>query len=169
MKQFLVRHPELAGAMLGLADAVPRAVAAFAYSPSAASLHGVLLLGNVHHVNGVRAFGLGSMAWFALSGGVLALGYLGLRAAGRALAGDNPAYLFARGLFGAMFGVLLLNVAESLATGKVTNYIGIALAGRFTAINLGDLLLWLCLLALLPAVTGAFALHVLGRARAGCG
>ncbi len=169
MKQILMRFPELAGFCLGLLDALPRAIAAFAYAPSAATVHGPLLLGNVHHVNGVRAFGLDSMVWFGMSGAVLAAGYLALRLGARALAGTNPAFVFSRALFGAMGGVLVLNVAESLATGKVTNYVGLVFAGRFTAINLGDLLLWLSLLALFPAITAAFALHVLGRNRAGCG
>lgn len=167
MKNVLFRFPEFAGIVVGLLDVVPRAIAATVFAPSAASIHGPLLLGNVHHVNGTRAFGLGSMAWFAASGTALALLYLALRVAARPLDPHNVAYVFARGLFGAMAGVLLLNVAESLLTGKVTDYVGVVYGGRFTAVNFGDLLLWLCLLALVPAVTGAFALHVVARPRVG--
>ena len=167
MKAFLLRFPEVLGLGAGLLDAVPRAIAATVYAPAAATVHGPLLIGNVHHVNGTRAFGLDSMAWFAASGAALAALYLALRVAARPLDPHNVAYLFARGLFGAMAGVLLLNVAESLLTGKVTDYVGLVYGGRFTAVNFGDLLLWMSLLALVPSVTGAFALHVVARPRVG--
>lgn len=167
MKDFLMRFPELAGIGLGLSDAVPRAIAAAVYAPAGVSVHGPFLLGNVHHVNGTRAFGLESMTWFAASAASLALLYGALRIAARPLDPDNAAFAFVRGLFGAMTGVLLLNVFESLLTGKVTNYIGLVYGGRFTAVNFGDLLLWMCLAALVPAITGAFALHLVARQRAG--
>ena len=161
MKQFASRHPEALGMFVGLVDAIPRAVAAWVYAPSEATLHGVVLLGNVHHVNGIRALGLDTMAWFAIGAAILAVLYAALRTAGRVLALDNAAFAAARGLLGVVGGVLLLNVVESWWTGKVTNWIGIAYGTRFTAFNFGDVVVFLGTGAVLPVFAVAVALHYL--------
>ena len=161
MKRFASRYPEALGVAIGLVDAVPRAIAAWAYAPSKASLHGVVLLGNVHHVNGPRALGLDTMAWFAIGAAILAVLYAALRTAGRMLALDNAAFAAARGLLGVVGGVLLLNVVESLWSGKVTNWIGIAYGTRFTAFNLGDVVVFLGTAAVVPVFAVAVALHYL--------
>lgn len=166
MKRLLLSHPEFAGVALGLLDAVPRALAALAFAPSKASMHGALLIGNVHHVNGARAFGLHTFEWFGLAAIVLALAYGGLRIGGAMLRIDGVAFALARAAFAAIGGLLLLNVAEAALTGKVTNYVGIAAGTRFTAINGGDVLAMLCVVAIPPLVTLAFLTPLVERARA---
>lgn len=166
MKRLLLATPELAGLVLGLADAVPRALAALAYAPTKASLYGPLLVGNVHHVNGPRAFGLGTFEWFGIGAAILATLYAALRIGGTALRIDHPAFLIARGLCGVIGGILLLNVAEAAITGKVTNYVGLAVGARFTAINGADVLAMLCVAALPPCIAAAFVMPLLARARA---
>jgi hypothetical protein len=79
MKQWILRHPELAGVAVGLADGVFRAVAALVFDPHEGELFGPLLLGNVHHPNGIKGFGLTTMQWFAISAIVLAVIYGGVR------------------------------------------------------------------------------------------
>lgn len=165
MKELLKNHPELAGLMLGMADAVFRAVAAITFDPSEARAFGPLLVGNVHHHNEIRAFGLSTMDWFGISAVVLVVMYAGVRYAEYLARPGNAGFLVSRGLIGAVAGVLALNVLESLATHKVTNYIGVIHGTRFTAVNFGDLLLWLCLALLVPAMCVAFVLYLKAYAR----
>lgn len=166
MKQMIRNFPELPGLLFGLGDVVFRTIACLVFDPSEVRLYGSLLVGNVHHHNEIRAFGLGTMAWFGIAGALLLVLYAGVRIAESGMKPGNIGFLVSRGLLGAICGVLVLNVLESIATGKVTNYIGLAYGTRFTAINFGDLLLWVCLAALLPAIVFAFAEHFLGRSRA---
>jgi hypothetical protein len=121
----------------------------------------------VHHHNEIRAFGLSTMAWFGIAAVVLGGIYAGVRIAEYGARPGNAGFLFCRALMGVVAGVLALNVIESLVTAKVTNYFGWVLDGRFTAINLGDVLTWLCLLMLLPALVIALAQYVASRPRAG--
>lgn len=163
MKTMFRNCPELLGLMLGLGDAVFRAAAAFVFDPGEARVFGVLLLGNVHHHNEVRAFGLPTLAWFGIAAAVFLLMYAGLRIAEYGARPGNAGFLLCRALMGVVVGVLCLNVIESLATAKVTNYIGWVLQGRFTAINFGDVVTWLCLAMLVPAFLFALAQHYARR------
>ena len=165
MKRLLLAHPEVAGFALGLLDAVPRALAAITYAPSKAKLFGPLLIGNVLHVNGVpKAFGMATYAWFGIGAVLLAVLYGTVRTTGAFLRVDEPLFAIARALFGAIAGTLALNVAEATLTGKVTNYFGLAYGSRFTAINGGDVLVFLCVAAIPFATVFAFVLP-LARAR----
>lgn len=167
MKTMFRSCPELLGLMLGLGDSVFRAIAAFVFDPGEARVYGALMVGNVHHHNEIRAFGLPTMAWFGIAAAVFGTIYAGVRIAEYGARPGNSGFLFCRALLGSIAGVLLLNVIESLVTAKVTNYFGWVLEGRFTAINLGDVLTWLCLLMLLPAIVVAFAQYLASRPRIG--
>jgi hypothetical protein len=167
MKMMFRRCPELLGMMFGLGDAVFRLIASLVFDPGEGRAFGVLLLGNVYHHNEIRAFGLSTMAWFGLAAIVLGAIYAAVRIAEYGAKPGNAGFLACRALLGAVAGVLVLNVVESLATQKVTNYIGWILGGRFTAINFGDVLVWVSLVMLLPALIMALALYLNNRARAG--
>lgn len=167
MKTMFRSCPELLGMLVGLGDALFRAVAAVAFDPGEARVYGALLLGNVHHHNEIRAFGLTTMAWFGIASVVLGAIYAAVRVAEYGARPGNAGFLLCRALLGAVAGVLVLNVIESLATQKVTNYIGWVLGSRFTAINFGDVLTWLCLVMLLPSLVMALAFYLAGRPRAG--
>jgi hypothetical protein len=167
MKTFFRNLPEIAGFLVGLLDLLPRMLANVMYEPSEARLHGSLLYGNIPHPNGTMALGLGTMSWFAIAACVVAVMYGGVRLAEHLAPASNPGYRIGRFLLGCVGGVLALNVIEALVRGSVTNYIGLAYGTRFTAINFGDLLLWLSLAALLPAIVVAIAIHLgsAGRTR----
>lgn len=160
MKELIKHHPELAGLLIGMTDAVFRAIAAIVFDPSEGRAYGPLLIGNVYHHNEIRAFGLSTMTWFGISAVVIVLMYTSVRFAEHLAKPGNAGFLLSRGLIGAVAGVLVLNVLESLATQKVTNYIGVIYGSRFTAINFGDLLLWISLASLVPALGVAFALYL---------
>lgn len=166
MRMFFRKLPELAGLLLGLLDLFPRLLANLLYEPSEARLHGSLLYGNIPHPNGTMALGLGTMSWFAIAAGVLAAMYGGLRLAEYLAHASNPGFRIGRFLLGCVGGVLVLNVVEALARGSVTNYIGLAYGGRFTAINFGDVLVWLSLCGVLPALAVAAAMHLGNAGRA---
>ena len=166
MKTVILRYPELAGVLLGLLDAVPRLVAAAVYAPSEASIHGWLLLGNVHQLNGPKGLGLHTLQWFGVAAVFLLLFYVSVQATVVLLRPVNGWFLVARGALGAVAGVLLLNVLESLASGKVTDYIGWVIGTRFTAINLGDLLVWCALPVFLASFVIGLALRLLQAAPA---
>src|SRR5688500_17601428 len=138
MKSLLTRFPELFGMLLGVLDAVPRLVAAWVFKPAEASIHGWLLLGNVHHVNGPKGLGMDTMQWFGIAAVLLVMFHVSVVVTANLLRATNGWMLVARGALGAVAGVLLLNVLESLATGKVTDYIGWVVGTRFTALNFGD-------------------------------
>lgn len=163
MKTMFRTCPELLGMTICLADVLFRAIAAFAFDPGEARVYGALLLGNVHHHNEIRAFGLDTMAWFGIAAAILGTLYGGVRLAEYGARPGNAGFLACRVLLGAVAGVLALNVIESLATRKVTNYFGWVLGSRFTAINLGDVLIWLSLILLLPALVMALALYLSRR------
>ena len=167
MKALMMRYPELVGLATGMSDAVFRAIAALAFAPAEAKVYGGLLLGNVHHVNGPVAFGLDTMHWFGISGAILLFYYVCLRVIEHFVRSGSAWFLVCRGALGVAAGVLALNVLESMATGKVTNYIGWVVGMRFTAINLGDLVLWISLAALPIAFCAAIAPYVVDRLRAG--
>lgn len=167
MNALMTRYPELVGLAIGMSDAIFRAIAALVFDPAEARVYGGLLLGNVHHVNGPMAFGLNTMHWFGISGAILLLYYSGLRAAEYLVRPGNVWFPVSRGLLAVAAGVLVLNVLESIATGKVTNYVGWVVGTRFTAINLGDVVLWLSLAALPLAFCAAVAQYVFTRLRAG--
>lgn len=153
--QLIAKNPEASGFLLGAADLLLRPWAKWYFEPGEAIRLGSLLLGNVPHLRETRAFGLDTMAWFGIAALVLAMLYAGLRLAERLGGASNGGFLACRFLLAAVAGVLAINVLESGATGAVTNYIGLAYASRFTMLNLGDLVLWACLLALLPAACAA--------------
>lgn len=167
MKTMFRHYPELLGLMLGLSDSVFRAIAALVFEPGEARIYGALLLGNVHHHNEIRAFGLSTVAWFGIAAAVIGAIYASVRIAEYGARTGNAGFLLCRVLLGTVAGVLLLNVVESLVTAKVTNYFGWVLDGRFTAINLGDVLAWLCLALLLPALIMALAQYLASRPRIG--
>lgn len=167
MKTMFRDCPELLGLMLGLADAIFRALAAFAFEPGDARVYGALLIGNVHHHNEIRALGLPTMAWFGIAAVVFGMFYAGVRIAEYGARPGNAGFLWCRVLLGAVAGVLLLNVLESAVTAKVTNYVGWVLDGRFTAINLGDVMTWLSLALLMPAFAIAVAQYLASRPRGG--
>ena len=167
MKTMFRNFPELLGLMLGLGDAVFRATAAFVFEAGDARVYGGLLLGNVHHHNEVRALGLSTMAWFGIAATVFGVFYAGVRIAEYGARPGNTGFLICRVLMGTVAGVLLLNVIESLVTSKVTNYIGWVLDGRFTAINLGDVMTWFSLVLLVPAFALAVAQYFASRSRIG--
>lgn len=167
MKTLFRTCPELLGLLLGLADSIFRAAAAFAFDPGDARVYGALMVGNVHHHNEIRAFGLSTMAWFGIAAAVFGAIYAGVRIAECGARPGNAGFLFCRALLGAVAGVLALNVIESAVTAKVTNYIGWVVGGRFTAINFGDMLTWLCLVLLLPAFVIAVAQYIASQSRAG--
>ena len=147
MKNAIMKRPELFGALLGVLDAVPRLLAAAYYAPSKASMHGWLILGNVHHENGPKGLGMDTMQWFAIAAVLLAVFLATVHVTAWLLRPANAWFLLARGALGAICGVLLLNVVESLATRKVTDYIGWADGTRVTVLNFGDLLVYAaCLL-----------------------
>ena len=159
MKKMLARSPELAGLAIGVLDALPRLLAASMYAPGKASLHGWLLLGNVHHVNGPKGLGLDTMQWFGIGAVVLIAYLVAVHITAYLMRPVNGWFLVARGALGAVGGVLLLNVVESLATNKVTDYIGWANGTRFTAINFGDVVLMLALLTF----AATFAIGIIVR------
>ncbi len=161
MKNVLARFPELCGLLVGLLDVVPRAVAAMVFKPAEASIHGWLLLGNVHHVNGPRGLGLDTMQWFGIGAVLLLAFYASVQVTAHLLRPVNGWFAVARGALGVVAGVLVLNVAESLATGKVTDYIGWVIGTRFTAVNFGDVMAWLALLLFAAAFSGGLALRLL--------
>lgn len=163
--QRLMKYPELAGFLLGAADLLVRPWAKWIFEPSEAVRLGMLLLGNVPHYRQTRALGLETMAWFGIAACVLALMYSGVRLAERLGGAANAGLLACRFLLAAVAGVLAVNVLEAATTGAVTNYVGLAYSGRFTMLNLGDLVLWACLLGLFPAMAVAATnfLKVQGR------
>lgn len=161
MKNLMMRFPELTGLVLGLLDAVPRAVAALVYKPSEASIHGWLLLGNVHHVNGPKGLGMDTMQWFGIAAVLLLMFYASVQIAAYLLRPANAWFLVARGALGAVAGVLLLNVLESLATGKVTDYIGWVVGTRFTALNFGDVLVSWALVVFAAAFVAGLTMRLL--------
>lgn len=167
MKTMMTRCPELVGLAIGMADAIVRAIAALAFEPGEAKVYGGLLLGNVHHVNGPMAFGLNTLHWFGISAAVLLLYYFGVRVTEYLVRPGNVWFPVSRGLLAVAAGVLVLNVLESVTTGKVTNYVGWVAGTRFTAINLADVVLWLSLAALPLAFCAAVAQYVFTRLRAG--
>ena len=130
-------------------------------------MYGGLLLGNVHHHNEIRALGLSTMAWFGIAAALFGVFYAGVRIAEYGARPGNAGFLICRMLLGTIAGVLLLNVLESLVTSKVTNYIGWVMGGRFTAINLGDVMAWLSLVLLMPAFALALAQYFASRSRIG--
>lgn len=165
MKSLLKDCPEGLGLLVGFGDVVFRAIAAVIFAPSEAQRHGWLLLGNVHHHTEIRAFGLSTMEWFGISGVVLAFIYGGVRLSEYGARPGNAGFLLSRGLLGVVAGVLVLNVVESLVSGKVTNYIGWVHGSRFTAINFGDVLIIVCLFLVVPAMVWALTEYVLAKAR----
>jgi hypothetical protein len=166
MKALVIRYPELVGLAVGMSDVVFRAIAALVFDPAEAKVFGGLLLGNVHHVNGQMAFGLNTMHWFGIAGAILVLYYFGIRLAEYIVRPGNIWFPISRGLIGLAAGVLVLNVLESVFTGKVTNYVGWVIGTRFTAINFGDVVLTLSLVGLPPVFCGAMAQYVATRLRA---
>lgn len=160
MNVLLRNLPELAGLVVGWLDLLPRLLANLVYEPGEARLHGSLLYGNIPHPNGTMALGLGTMSWFAIAACVMAAAYGGVRLAENLAHASNHGFRIGRFLLGCAGGVLALNIAEALARGSVTNYIGLAYGSRFTAINLGDVLLWLSLCGLLPALAVAAVIHL---------
>ena len=161
MKSAILRFPEVFGVLLGLLDAVPRLIIAALYKPSEASMHGWLLLGNVHHVNGPKGLGLDTLQWFGIAAVLLFLFYGSVQAAAVLLRPANGWFLLARGALGVVGGVLLLNVIESLASSKVTDYVGWVVGTRFTVINLGDVMVWLALLVFVISFATGLVLRVL--------
>ena len=145
MKNAITRCPELFGLLIGVLDAIPRLVAAAAYAPGKGSLHGWLLIGNVHHVNGPKGLGMDTMQWFGIGAVILLVYYAAVMITAYLLRPASGWFLVARGALGVVAGTLLLNVVESLATGKVTDYIGWAIGTRFTALNFGDVLVTIAL------------------------
>ncbi len=168
MKDWIRRHPELAGLLLGLADAPLRLLAALAFAPADGRVFGPLLLANVHHHNEVRAFGWTSMDWFGVAAITLALMYAGVRFCDHVAGGANAGFRASRGLLAIVAGVLLLNALESAATGKVTDFIGWVHDGRFTAVNLGDIVLTVGLVGLMPAMTLGYVAWLRTQRRGGC-
>lgn len=165
MKKIIRTYPEFAGLVLGLLDVLPRLLAIAMYAPKEARLHGSFLYGNIPHPNGPMAFGLGTLSWFAIAAIVLAAMYGAVRLGERLAEASNTGFLIARFLLGTVAGVLALNSAEAIASGRVTNYFGVAYGARFTALNLGDLLLWFSLCGFLPAMAVALAIHLGGQDR----
>lgn len=153
--QAIAKNPEASGFLLGAADLLLRPWAKWYFEPGEAIRLGSLLLGNVPHLREPRAFGLDTMVWFAIAAVVLATLYSGLRLAERLGGASNGGFLACRFLLAGVAGVLAINVLEMAVTGAVTNYVGLAHDSRFTMLNLGDLVLWACLLALLPAACAA--------------
>lgn len=165
MKYLLKSFPEVIGVLAGLADGLLRVAAGMFFDPSEARVYGPLLIGNVHHHNEVRALGLTTMQWFGIGGVLLCLMYAGLRLGEYGAKSANVWFLVARAMLGSIAGILLLNVVESLLTQKVTNYVGWTHAGRFTAINFGDAVVWISSGLLLPVVAIAFTMALLAQGR----
>ena len=155
--KLLTRHPELAGFLLGASDLLVRPWAKWIFEPSEAIRLGAVLLGNVPHHREVRALGLETMVWFGIAAVVLAAMYAGMRWAERIGGASNAGFVACRFFLAGVAGVLAINVLEAATTGAVTNYLGWTHAGRFTMLNLGDLVLWACLLGFLPAAAVAAA------------
>ncbi|MBP6625819.1 MAG: hypothetical protein KA187_00220 [Arenimonas sp.] len=164
---FLMRYPELSGFLLGAADLLVRPWAKWLFEPSEARRLGMLLLGNVPHHREIRALGLETMVWFGIAACVLAVMYAGLRLAERLGGASNAGFLACRFFLAGVAGVLAINVLEAATTGAVTNYVGLAYSGRFTMLNLGDLVLWACLLGFLPAACLAAMLMLRTQGRPG--
>jgi hypothetical protein len=165
MKHLLRTVPETMGIAIAIADATLRTLAGLLFAPSEARVYGFLLIGNVHHHNEIRALGWTTMQWFGVGGALVVILYSALRFGEYGARPGNVWFLVARALLASMAGILLLNVAESLLTQKVTNYIGWTHGGRFTAINLGDAVTWLASGLFLPAVVAAFALAFVAQAK----
>lgn len=145
-----MRNPELIGLLIGLADVVPRWLASRWFTPGDGQLHGLLVIANVHHRNEMLPIGLTTMQGFAVAAFVLAVYYAATRAAACCLGPGLPGFRAARACLAVVAGVLLLNVAESAWTGKVTDYVGLARGSRVWMFNFGDLVLWTALAAYLP-------------------
>ncbi|KFN51297.1 hypothetical protein [Arenimonas composti] len=138
----LLRHPETAGLLLGLSDVIFRALAAATWPPSGGRLFGRFFLANVHHRVEKRAFGLDSLEWFGIAAVVVVLMYGGVRLCSHVAHRDYAGYRLARFAVAAMAGVLMLNTAEALLTGKVTDWFGLVHGNGGKALNLGDLVAW---------------------------
>ncbi len=164
---FLTRYPELAGFLLGAADLLVRPWAKWIFEPSEAMRLGMVLLGNVPHYRETRALGLETMVWFGIAAGVLAFMYSGMRIAERIGGASNIGFVACRFFLSGVAGVLAINVLEAATTGAVTNYVGLAYSGRFTMLNIGDLVLWACLLGFLPASALAAMLLLKTQGRPG--
>ena len=149
------RYPELIGLAIGLADALPRWLAAYAFAPGGGRLHGPLVLANVHHPNGMLGIGLSTMQGFAMAAGLLAMYYTATRLAGRWLGPDEAGFRWARACLAMVAGVLVLNTLESFYTAKVTDYLGLARGKQVLMFNLGDVVVTLALLAYLPLMVWA--------------
>ena len=160
MKNAIMKWPELYGVLAGVLDAVPRLLAAATWAPSKASLHGSLLLGNVHHENGPKGLGMDTMQWFGIAAVLLAVFLTGVHLTAFLLRPANGWFLVARGALGAIGGVLLLNVVESLSSRKVTDYIGWTDGTHVTMLNFGDLVVFAACLVF-PL---AYAIGLLRRA-----
>jgi hypothetical protein len=165
--KFPTRYPELAGFLLGAADLLVRPWAKWLFEPSEAIRLGRVLLGNVPHPREVRALGLETMVWFGIAAVVLAVMYGGMRFAERVGGASNAGFLACRFFLAGVAGVLAINVLEAATTGAVTNYLGWTHGGRFTMLNIGDLVLWACLLGFLPAAGLAATTLLRSQARAG--
>lgn len=138
MKRWILANPELAGLLVGLSDAPLRAVVASIWVPSKGEFVGPFIVGNVHHHVGIRALGLGTLQWFGIAAVLLVLFYAYVRFCEHLARRDYSGFRMARAGLAAMCGVLVLNTLEAVATGKVTDYIGIADGNRAHVANWGD-------------------------------
>lgn len=144
------KFPEALGLLVGLADALPRLLAAAWLAPGDGRLYGPLVLANVHHRNGVLGIGLTTMQGFAMAAGLLAFYYAMTRLAAHWLGPDEPGFRWARACLAVVAGVLALNAGESLLSTKVTDYVGLARGTRVWMLNFGDIAITVALLAYLP-------------------
>lgn len=149
------RFPELLGLAVGLADALPRLLAARWFEPGDGRLYGPLVLANVHHPNGVLGIGLSTMQGFAMAAGLLAMYYTATRLAGRWLGPDEAGFRWARACLAVVAGVLVLNTLESYFSAKVTDYVGLARGKQVLMFNFGDVAVTVALLAYLPLMVWA--------------
>lgn len=150
-----LKTPEIAGLLVGLADALPRLLAAAWFTPGDGRLYGPLVLANVHHKNGVLGIGLTTMQGFAMAAGLLAIYYLMTRLAAHWLGPDQVGFRWARACLAVVAGVLVLNAGESLISAKVTDYVGLARGTRVWMLNFGDVAITAALLAYLPLMAWA--------------
>ncbi|HLT03850.1 MAG TPA: hypothetical protein VK019_02660 [Pseudomonas sp.] len=152
-----MKRPELCGLLLGLFDAVPRLLICLLFAPGDGHrLFGPLVLARVHHREFDIGHGLTSTHAMAIFIGLFLFAVLTLRVLAWHFRLDGALLRWALFAFAAGLGVTVLDLSETLLTGKVTEYFGLVRNARVSLYNFGDLVRWMSLLVPpLLAIVGA--------------
>jgi hypothetical protein len=108
----------------------------------------VLFFGNVHHPSGVLAFGLSTVEWLLIALAVSTAFYVTTLLIGKlGSVRDTKSFWVLKVSMSIPFGLAIINLAESILFGRVTDYLGLIHSeSQFIAVNVGDLALWTSLL-----------------------